>query len=244
MSELVLSGPLLLALGVALAAGVVSFASPCVLPLVPGFLGYVTGMAPGSDRGRWRLLTGAALFVLGFSVVFVAMGVVVSSLGMALQEHRGLLMRVGGVAVLLLGIVLLRPAGRGWQPRWRPAPGLAGAPLLGVVFGLGFSACTGPALAAIQTLGASLAPDGATTARAIALALAYCAGLGVPFLLVAAGLGWASTASAAVRRYHHRLQQTGGAVLVLLGVLMVSGVWDAATAWVQTQLTSSFTTVL
>lgn len=264
MSELVLSGPLLGAVLVAALAGLVSFASPCVLPLVPGYLGYLSGMAPvatlpqgeravaapggGGARpaGVWRPVAGAALFVVGFSVVFIAMSVVISGLGLVLLEHQGLLLRVGGAVVLLLGLVMLLQPSVSWQPRWRPAAGLAGAPLLGVVFGLGFSACTGPSLAAIQTLGTSILPGSGPemVGRAVVLALAYCAGLGIPFLLVAAGLGRVSRGSSWLRDHYLVVQRVGGALLVALGLLMVVGVWAEATAWIQTRLTSGFTTVI
>lgn len=259
MSELVLSGPLLLAAAVAALAGLVSFASPCVLPLVPGFLGYLGGMTPGAAReaapagrgasgrgspGRGRLLLGALLFVLGFTVVFLAMSVVISGLGLALVEHQGTLLRIGGVVVAALGLVMILQPGASWQVRWRPAAGLAGAPLLGVVFGLGFTACTGPALAAIQTLGTSILPGDDQVGRALVLGTAYSLGLGLPFLLVAAGLGWVSRASRWLRDHYLLIQRVGGAILVLLGLLMVSGVWESATAWIQSRLVSGFETVL
>ncbi len=241
-----LSGPLLAAMALAAAAGLVSFASPCVLPLVPGFLGYVTGMAPQQDSGptRWRLILGALLFVAGFSAVFIVMSVVVSSLGLLLVEQQGLLLRIGGVIVLGLGLFMLRATGGGWQPQWRPVAGLLGAPALGVVFGLGFTACTGPSLAAIQTLGASLAPSDGASARAIALAVAYCLGLGLPFIAIAAGAGWANEASTRLRRHHALLQRISGVVLIVLGLLLISGLWDGITAWTQTRLVSSFETAL
>lgn len=250
MSEVVVSGPLLLALGLAALAGLVSFASPCVLPLVPGFLGYITGMSPepaagGRARGRGRLLAGTGLFVLGFSAVFILMGVAVSGLGLAMQQHQDLLLRIGGVLVLALGAVMVWSPTASWQPRWRPAAGLAGAPLLGVVFGLGFSACTGPVLGAIQTLAASLPPyDEGVVRRGLVLSAAYCIGLGLPFLLIAAGLGWVTRVSRWLRDRHRIVQSVGGVLLIVLGLLMVSGVWEQVTAWIQTRLTSSFTTVI
>lgn len=247
MTELVLSGPLLAALAVALLAGLVSFASPCVLPLVPGFLGYVSGMSAaeaGGAHGRGRVVAGAILFVAGFSAVFITMGVVLSSAGLLLQEHQGLLLRLGGLLVIGLGVVMLAPQIAGWQVRWRPGAGLLGAPVLGVVFGLGFSACTGPSLAAIQTLGASLVPDDGVITRAVLLAVAYCLGLGIPFVLVAAGAGWVSGASSVLRRHHAVLLRASGALMIVLGVLMVLGVWESGTAWIQTQLTSTFETAL
>ncbi|GAA1174797.1 cytochrome c biogenesis CcdA family protein [Ornithinimicrobium humiphilum] len=244
MSELVLSGPLLGAVLVAALAGLVSFASPCVLPLVPGFLGYVGGMTSTGTSSRRRLVGGALLFVLGFTVVFLLMSVAISSVGLALTEHQGLLLRVAGGVVIALGLVMLLQPGARWQVRWRPAAGLAGAPLLGVAFGLGFSACTGPALAAIQTLGTSILPGDDQLWRALVLGTAYSLGLGLPFLLVAAGLGWVTRASRWLRDHYLVVQRVGGGLLVLLGLLMLLGVWAEATAWVQTRLTDNFTTVI
>lgn len=251
MSEIVLTGPLIFALGVAGLAGLVSFASPCVLPLVPGFVGYVTA-APGARTsagryqppGRGRLLAGTGLFVAGFSTVFILMAVVVSGVGMTMRSHQDLLLRIGGVVVLVLGAVMVWQPSGGFQPRWRPAAGLAGAPLLGVVFGIGFSACMGPVLAAILTLSTSLTPDQGTLTRGVALAIAYCIGLGVPFLLIALGVGWASRASRWLRDRHLLIQRIGGSLLILLGLLMVSGFWTHAMVWVQRQLISNFTTVI
>jgi cytochrome c-type biogenesis protein len=229
VTELVLSGPLLAALAVALLAGLVSFASPCVLPLVPGFLGYVSGMSaaqgPGQEAGRGRVVLGAALFVAGFSAVFIAMGVVLSSVGLMLQEQQGLLLRLGGLVVIGLGVLMVHPGAGGWQVRWRPGAGLLGAPLL-------------------QTLGASLVPSDGVVERAILLAVAYCLGLGIPFVLIAAGAGWVGGASSVLRRHHQALLRGSGVLLIVLGALMVLGVWETATAWVQTRLTSSFETIL
>lgn len=244
MNELILDGPLLAAAAVAALAGLVSFASPCVLPLVPGFLGYVTGMAPVGSTSRRRLVLGAALFVLGFTVVFLAMSVVISGLGLVLIEHQGLLMRVAGIVVLALGLVMILQPGTSWQVRWRPAAGLAGAPLLGAAFGLGFTACSGPALVAIQMLGTSILPGESQVGRALLLGVAYSLGLGLPFLLVAAGMGWMTRASRWIRDHFLLIQRIGGGLLVLIGLLMLTGLWDGMTAWVQSRLVSGFETVL
>ena len=244
MSELVLTGPLLLAAAVAALAGLVSFASPCVLPLVPGFLGYVGGMTGTETSSRRRLLAGAALFVLGFTLVFLLMSVVISGLGLALTEHQGTLLRVAGAVVIALGLVMILQPGTSWQIRWRPAAGLAGAPLLGAAFGLGFTACSGPALVAIQTLGTSIIPGDGQVGRALVLGTAYSIGLGLPFLLVAVGLGWVTTASRWLRDHYLVIQRIGGTLLVLLGLLMVAGLWNDITAWLQARLVANFETVI
>lgn len=241
------SGALPLALVLALVAGFVSFASPCVLPLVPGFLGYVTGLSDVAleKRGRGRLLLGALLFVLGFSVVFIAVSATASAVGSALFAHRMLLMRVGGVVVIALALVFLGlGTQRTWQPSWRPAAGLAGAPLLGVVFGLGMSPCTGPTFAAILALTVPLSGGGSGVARGVVLAVAYSLGLGLPFLLIAGGYSRAGRASGWLRRHHRAIQVVGGVLLLAVGLLLVTGVWDTLTAQLQSRLVSGFETVI
>jgi cytochrome c-type biogenesis protein len=241
------SGALPLALVLALVAGFVSFASPCVLPLVPGFLGYVTGLSDVAleKRGRGRLLLGALLFVLGFSVVFIAVSATASAVGAALFAHRLLLMRVGGVVVIALALVFLGlGTQRSWQPSWRPAAGLAGAPLLGVVFGLGMSPCTGPTFAAILALTVPLSGGGGGVARGVVLAVAYSLGLGLPFLLIAGGYSKAGRASGWLRRHHRAIQVVGGVLLLAVGLLLVTGVWDTLTAQLQSRLVSGYETVI
>jgi cytochrome c-type biogenesis protein len=241
------SGALPLALVLALVAGFVSFASPCVLPLVPGFLGYVTGLSDVAleKRGRGRLLLGALLFVLGFSVVFIAVSATASAVGTALFAHRLLLMRVGGVVVIALALVFLGlGTQRSWQPSWRPAAGLAGAPLLGVVFGLGMSPCTGPTFAAILALTVPLSGGGGGVARGVVLAVAYSLGLGLPFLLIAGGYSKAGRASGWLRRHHRAIQVVGGVLLLAVGLLLVTGVWDTLTAQLQSRLVSGYETVI
>jgi cytochrome c-type biogenesis protein len=241
------SGALPLALVLALVAGFVSFASPCVLPLVPGFLGYVTGLSDVAleKRGRGRLLLGALLFVLGFSVVFIAVSATASAVGAALFAHRLLLMRVGGVVVIALALVFLGlGTQRSWQPSWRPAAGLAGAPLLGVVFGLGMSPCTGPTFAAILALTVPLSGGGGGVARGVVLAVAYSLGLGLPVLLIAGGYSRAGRASGWLRRHHRAIQVVGGVLLLAVGLLLVTGVWDTLTAQLQSRLVSGYETVI
>ena len=245
----VATGALPVAVAVALVAGLVSFASPCVLPLVPGFLGYVTGLSDVAleRRGRGRLFLGALLFVLGFSVVFVAGAAFFASVGALLVEHRTALMRLGGVLVILMALVFLGVGGLGTQrtfaPRWRPRAGLVGAPLLGMVFGLGWAPCTGPTLGAVMTL-ATTSGDRDAVTRGVVLALAYCLGLGLPFLLIALGYSRAGRASGWLKRHHRGIQVVGGLLLLAVGVLLVTGLWDTVTTAFQTRLVENFRTVL
>jgi cytochrome c-type biogenesis protein len=242
----VTSGALPVAMAVALVAGLVSFASPCVLPLVPGFLGYVTGLSDESlvERKRHRMVVGALLFVLGFTVVFMTTTVIIAGVGSALIQHRDVLMRVGGVVVSLTALVFIGTGSqREFKLHRRPASGLAGAPLLGAVFGLGWAPCTGPTLGAVQVLATASGDDSAVT-RGVVLALLYSLGLGVPFLLIAAGYERFGRVSAFLRSRQRGIQLFGGALLFVVGVLLVSGLWDSLTRHVQTTLVNGFQTVI
>lgn len=259
----VLSGSMLLAVPFALVAGLVSFASPCVLPLVPGYLGYVSGMAGaqgGRGRrggsgggsggggtatlapGRGRVLAGVGLFVAGFTAVFVLFGVLAGSLGALVNQWSDPITRVLGVVVVLMGLVFL-----GWMPfaqrerrlHLAPTAGLWGAPLLGVVFGLGWAPCIGPTLVAVYTL----ALDEASAGRGAVLSVAYCLGLGLPFLLIALALDRSSRVLRVLRERRRLIQQVGGAVLVLVGLALVSGLWTAWTTSLQ-GLIGGFETVV
>ena len=241
------SGALPLAVLVALAAGFISFASPCVLPLVPGFLGYVTGLSGVTleQRSRGRLMLGALLFVLGFSAVFISVAVTVSAAGALLKEHQSLLMRLGGVIVILMALVFLGIGSqRSFALRWKPAAGLAGAPLLGMVFGLGWAPCIGPTFGAIMALSTSLSGDQDAIARGVGLATAYSLGLGLPFLLIAGGYSRAGRASRWLQAHHRGIQIAGGVMLLVVGFLLVTGLWEIVTMAMQTRLVSQFRTVL
>ena len=249
-ARVVVDGPFVVAALVAAVAGLVSFLSPCVLPLVPGYLSYVGGLSgteanaatDGTTAGggvatrtrvRSRTVLGAMLFVLGFTAVFVTYGVLFGRLGSALIEHQRLLERILGVVVILLGLAFL-----GWLPGVSrelrihrfPSAGLVGAPLLGIVFGLGWTPCIGPTLGAVQSLALSTAGAG----RGAALSAAYCIGLGVPFVLVAVGARWLVRSLAVVRRHANVVTYVGGGLLVVLGLLLVTGLWGEMTI----QLTS------
>jgi cytochrome c-type biogenesis protein len=223
-------GSLLLALPLAVVAGVVSFLSPCVLPLVPGYLSYVTGLT-GVDlgsRGRGRLVAGAALFVAGFTAVFVTAGVLVGTAGGFLVEHERLLQRVLGAATIVLGLAFMGAVPwfqRELRVHRRPAIGLAGAPMLGVLFGLGWTPCIGPTLGAVLTLGLT---EGSAL-RGGVLAVAYCLGLGLPFVAAALAFRRAMGAFGWVKRHHVWVMRLGGALLVTIGVLLVTGAWNALT---------------
>ncbi|MFB9251335.1 cytochrome c biogenesis CcdA family protein [Sphaerisporangium melleum] len=225
-----MAGSLLLALPIALVAGLVSFLSPCVLPLVPGYLSYVTGMS--GDPRRGPMVAGSALFVLGFSVVFVAGGALFGGLGALLLGNSEVITRVLGALTIVLGLAflgLLPGLQRDVRIHRFPAAGIAGAPLLGVVFGLGWTPCIGPTLSAVLTL--SL--DQASAVRGAVLAFAYALGLGVPFVLAALAYRKAIQTFAAVRRHSRLITRAGGAMLVVVGVLLVTGLWGQFIAGIQ-----------
>jgi cytochrome c-type biogenesis protein len=271
-TELVLSGPLLIALLVAAAAGVVSFFSPCCLPLVPGYLSYVAGVSGGETHRAAhtsgltgepniaqqqggaptrtsaatvirsvarprpsRTVVGAVLFVLGFAAVFTSYGFLFGAVGAWLSAYQTMLVRVLGVITILLGLMFtgilsrLPLASRTFRLDYQPRTGLAGAPLVGILFGLGWTPCIGPTLAAVLTLATSAADAG----RGAALSFAYSAGLGIPFIVAAASMqkmmgsfGWA-------RRHARLIMRVGGAMLVALGLLQVTGLWLYVMSWLQ-----------
>ncbi len=244
------SGSLLLAVPVAVLAGTVSFASPCVLPLVPGYLGYLGGMSGtavgggGSQAGRGtapargRLLAGVALFVAGFTAVFLAYGVLAGSLGAALVRWQDPLTRVLGVLVIVMGLAfvgLVPFLQQDVRLRVPARAGLWGAPVLGLTFGIGWAPCIGPTLAAIL----ALSLDGGSALRGGVLSAAFCLGLGVPFLLVALGLGRSRRALAYGRRHRRAIMRLGGGLLVALGLALVTGTWQSWAGWLQGLLTGT-----
>ncbi|MBA3233655.1 MAG: cytochrome c biogenesis protein CcdA [Propionibacteriales bacterium] len=241
-------GPMLLAIPVALLAGAVSFFSPCVLPLLPGYLSYVTGLsgadivAKGSSGVRGRMVTGTLLFILGFSFVFVAVGGAFGQVGYWLVDHQASLMRVLGVLTIVLGLVFAGAVP--WLQRdvrihRVPAVGLGAAPLLGVLFGLGWTPCIGPTLGAVL----SLSGLGGSPTRGAFLAFVYCLGLGLPFLAAAVSYRKMMGAVGWVRRHQMWVMRLGGGMLVVVGVLLVTGIWNSVIIDMKTWV-GSFETVI
>ncbi len=277
VGALVADGSLLIAIPVAVLAGAISFLSPCVLPLVPGYLGFIGGavsprpvpVAAGASTGsatgrgeaaakapvqdhrigdaapvlrqgqqpvegpaRGRLVLGVVLFIAGFTVVFVSMAMLGGTLGRFLLEYADLITRILGVVIIAMGLVFI-----GWfglaqriaRPQVRGNLGLIGAPLLGVALGIGWAPCIGPTLAVILTM----AFDSGSAARAALLGVAYSLGLGIPFLLLTLGFGWATRSVSFVRRHIRVVNIIGGVLLIVLGLLMVTGVWTAVMAQLQ-----------
>jgi cytochrome c-type biogenesis protein len=250
------NGSLIAAIAVSLLVGVVGFLSPCVLPLVPGYLSYVAGLSgateqsaessggsSGSSRAAMvitrtvqrRTVLGALLFVAGFTAIFVATGALFGTLGSQIAEHRVGLERFFGVFTIVMGLAFIGKIPflqREVKIHRLPRAGLVGAPILGITFGLAWTPCLAPTFSAVT----QLATIQATAGRGAVLSAAYCFGLGVPFILVAFGVGWVTGALRVVRRHARLVSQFGGVLLILFGVAMLTGVWDT---WMYT-LNSTF----
>ncbi|MEU1983543.1 cytochrome c biogenesis CcdA family protein [Nocardia sp. NPDC019395] len=266
------TGPLLLALGACLLAGLVSFASPCVVPLVPGYLSYLAGLVGAQsppvtveqarrgrtvpaaragtavltdtgteaevtsppETGRLRVAGAAGLFVAGFTVVFVLATATVFGLIQTLNVNRELLQRLGGVVTIVMGLAfigLIPALQRDTRMEPRRLAGIAGAPLLGAVFALGWTPCLGPTLSGVMAVAAGT--EGTTAVRGVALIVAYCLGLGLPFVVLAFGSASALRGVGWLRRNSRTIQVIGGILLVAVGVALVTGAWDLFIGWVR-----------
>ncbi|WP_081592757.1 cytochrome c biogenesis CcdA family protein [Nocardia otitidiscaviarum] len=263
------SGPLLLALGACVLAGLVSFASPCVVPLVPGYLSYLAGLvgaeAPpvsvesakreaarggstalaektAKSRARLRVAGAAGLFVAGFTVVFVLATATVFGAIQVLNVNRELLQRVGGVVTIVMGLAfigLIPALQKDTRMEPRRLSGIVGAPLLGAVFALGWTPCLGPTLSGVMAVSAGT--DGTTAARGVALIVAYCLGLGLPFVILAFGSATALRGVGWLRRNSRTIQVIGGLLLVAVGIALVTGAWDQFVSWVRDAFVSNVT---
>jgi cytochrome c-type biogenesis protein len=240
-----LPSSLLAALPIAVAAGFVSFISPCVLPLVPGYLAFLGGAAGSLDgrRGRRRAVIGACAFIIGFAIVFVSAGALFGGLGALLKDHERPLSIVFGSITIFLGMFFA-----GWWPsgllnrerriHYLPRASILGAGALGFLFALAWTPCLGPTLGAILGLEAA-SGDAATALRGSILALFYCLGLGIPFIVAALATEWMSTASSWLRRHQRAIGRIGGLLLIVIGILEVSGAWNTFVIWLQVHFPSS-----
>jgi cytochrome c-type biogenesis protein len=237
-----LPSSLLAALPIAVAAGFVSFVSPCVLPLLPGYLAFLSGAAGSLEgrAGRGRAVIGAIAFILGFAIVFVSLGALFGGFGSLLRDDQRTLSIVFGSITILLGMFFA-----GWWPsRWLnrdqrihhlPRASILGAGALGFLFALGWTPCIGPTLGAILALAAN---SGATALRGSILAFFYCLGLGIPFVVAALATEWVSTASSWLRRHQRTIGRIGGMLLIVIGILEVTGAWHAFVIWLQVRFPS------
>lgn len=234
-----MTGSMLLAVPIAVLAGTISFFSPCVVPLLPGYLSYVTGLSAAEldTNRRGRMLAGTGLFVAGFSAVFILTGVVFGAAGSALIEHQTVITRVLGGVTVVLGLVFLGGFGflqRDVRVHRVPAVGILSAPLLGVLFGFGWTPCIGPTLGTVMTLAATEGSAG----RGATLALVFSLGLGIPFVVAALAFRRMLAAVSWVRRHQVLVMRVGGLLLIVVGVLLLTGVWETMTAdlrqWVST----------
>ena len=238
-AEIASAGPVLLALGVSVLAGLVSFASPCVVPLVPGYLSYLAAVVGVDDEqevrhARLRVAGAAALFVAGFTAVFLLGAVAVLGMTTTLIANQLLLERIGGVVPIVMGLVFIGfvpPLQRQVRFTPRQVSTVVGAPLLGAVFALGWTPCLGPTLTGVMVV--ATANDGTTIARGVLLVVAYCLGLGIPFVLLALGSAQAVRGMGWLRRHTRAIQIFGGVLLILVGIALVTGLWNEFVSWVR-----------
>jgi cytochrome c-type biogenesis protein len=245
VGEIVFSGDLLVALPIAFLAGLIAFLSPCIVPLIPGYIAYVSGFtitAEPTPTDRRRAIAGILGFVSGMGLVFITLSVFFGTLGLLLLPYLDIVLRVSGALLIVLGVVFaggIPALQRDFLPGWKTRAGVWGSPFLGMVFALGWIPCVGPTLVAVQTLAFGTQDP----ARAAVLGVAYWLGLALPFVIVALLLGRILPALAWVRRHIAAINIAGGALLILIGVLMVVGIWREFLSWSGVFL-SGFTPIL